>query len=85
MSLQEKTEDLDKPIWGVEAIAAATNLTVRQAYRWRAAICPEARPAESGSRLRAGCSPGFPARTEVTMATQYQHSSYAAAARHRGV
>jgi len=25
-------DELDKPIWGVEAIAAAANLTVRQAY-----------------------------------------------------
>jgi hypothetical protein len=32
MSPQQKAEDLDKPIWGVEAIAAAANLTPRQTY-----------------------------------------------------
>ena len=32
MPLEEKAENLDKPIWGVEAIAAAANLTLRQAY-----------------------------------------------------
>jgi len=33
MSVEQKSgDDLDKPIWGVEAIAAAANLTVRQAY-----------------------------------------------------
>jgi hypothetical protein len=26
------TSDLDRPIWGVEAIAAASNLTIRQTY-----------------------------------------------------
>jgi hypothetical protein len=26
------TSDPDRPIWGVEAIAAASNLTLRQAY-----------------------------------------------------
>ena len=26
------TSDLDRPLWGVEAIAAASNLTVRQTY-----------------------------------------------------
>jgi len=29
---QKPGDELDKPIWGVEAIAAAANLTVRQAY-----------------------------------------------------
>src|SRR5262249_2423910 len=29
---QKSGDELDKPIWGVEAIAAAANLTVRQAY-----------------------------------------------------
>jgi hypothetical protein len=34
MSLEHQFEavDLDRPIWGVEAIAAAANLTPRQAY-----------------------------------------------------
>lgn len=34
MSLEHQLEavDLDKPIWGVEAIAAAANLTPRQTY-----------------------------------------------------
>jgi hypothetical protein len=32
MPLEQKVEDLDRPIWGVEAIAAAANLTPRQAY-----------------------------------------------------
>jgi hypothetical protein len=32
MPLEKKVEDLDRPIWGVEAIAAAANLTPRQAY-----------------------------------------------------
>ena len=33
MSAEQNIEDhLDLPIWGVEAIAAATNLTPRQAY-----------------------------------------------------
>jgi hypothetical protein len=29
---QPKAIDLDRPIWGVEAIAAAANLTLRQTY-----------------------------------------------------
>ncbi len=33
MSAEQNIEDhLDRPIWGVEAIAAAANLTPRQAY-----------------------------------------------------
>jgi hypothetical protein len=32
MPLEQQAEDLDKPIWGVEAIAAAANLTPRQTY-----------------------------------------------------
>jgi hypothetical protein len=34
MSLEHQLEavDLDRPIWGVEAIAAAANLTPRQTY-----------------------------------------------------
>ena len=32
MSTEQKEEDLDRPIWGVDAIAAAANLTPRQAY-----------------------------------------------------
>jgi hypothetical protein len=26
------TSDLDRPIWGVQAIAAASNMTIRQTY-----------------------------------------------------
>ena len=32
MSTEQKEEDLDRPIWGVKAIAAAANLTPRQTY-----------------------------------------------------
>jgi hypothetical protein len=32
MSAEEARKDLDQPIWGVEAIAEASNLTLRQAY-----------------------------------------------------
>jgi|HubBroStandDraft_6_1064221.scaffolds.fasta_scaffold2913163_2 hypothetical protein len=33
MSTEQATQDLDRPIWGVKAIAIAANLTIRQAYR----------------------------------------------------
>jgi hypothetical protein len=32
MRPEHQSEDLDKPIWGVEAIAYAANLTRRQTY-----------------------------------------------------
>ena len=32
MSTEQRKEDPDRPIWGVEAIAAAANLTPRQTY-----------------------------------------------------
>ncbi|MGO9400091.1 MAG: hypothetical protein ACLP19_19955 [Xanthobacteraceae bacterium] len=32
MSTESAKEDLDRPIWGVRAIAIAANLTLRQAY-----------------------------------------------------
>jgi hypothetical protein len=32
MSTELAREDLDRPIWGVKAIAVAANLTTRQAY-----------------------------------------------------
>jgi hypothetical protein len=32
MSTEEVREDLDRPIWGVKAIATAANLTARQTY-----------------------------------------------------
>jgi hypothetical protein len=32
MSIEQTIEDIDRPIWGVAAIAAVSNLTVRQAY-----------------------------------------------------
>jgi hypothetical protein len=32
MSTESAKEDLDRPIWGVRAIAIAANLTIRQAY-----------------------------------------------------
>jgi hypothetical protein len=32
MSVEQTIEDLDRPIWGVAAIAAASNLTERQTY-----------------------------------------------------
>jgi hypothetical protein len=32
MSMEEPIEDLDRPIWGVKAIAIAANLTKRQTY-----------------------------------------------------
>ena len=72
MPIEQKSRDeLDKPIWGVEAIAAAANLTVRQAYHaLESGYLPGSKAAENGSRLGAGYSPGFPARTEVIMAMQ---------------
>jgi hypothetical protein len=32
MSMEEAKEDLDRPIWGVKAIAIEANLTERQTY-----------------------------------------------------
>ena len=32
MSTEQTKEDLDRPIWGVKAIAIAANLTTRQTY-----------------------------------------------------
>jgi hypothetical protein len=32
MSMEQSKEDLDRPIWGVKAIAKAANLTARQTY-----------------------------------------------------
>jgi hypothetical protein len=32
MSADQRKDDLDRPIWGAEAIAEAANLTPRQAY-----------------------------------------------------
>ena len=32
MSTDQTKDELDRPIWGVEAIAAAANLTPRQTY-----------------------------------------------------
>jgi hypothetical protein len=32
MSMEKTKEDLDRPIWGVKAIAIAANLTTRQTY-----------------------------------------------------
>jgi hypothetical protein len=32
MSTDQRKDDPDRPIWGVEAIAAAANLTTRQTY-----------------------------------------------------
>ena len=81
---QKSGDELDKPIWGVEAIAAAANLTVRQAYHaLESGYLPGSKAAENGSRLGAGYSPGFPARTEVIMA-MHQRNEYAAVAS-RGV
>jgi len=32
MSIDQEKDDLDRPIWGVKAIAIAANLTTRQTY-----------------------------------------------------
>jgi hypothetical protein len=49
MSMEELKEDLDRPIWGVKAIAMAANLNVRQAL----------------SRARKGLSTGEQSRQEM--------------------